>query len=395
VKDIILSSGTVLQFAAADEKKPGQRPFKQMAYSGDEMYVGGVGRCMVELSGIKVKSQRMPTLREHDPAQIVGYSESINVTKAGVEVAGRTVRSFAAKEVTDLADDGFPWQASIRCMPQQVQRVEAGATVKCNGRDVRGPIAIVKQSLLQESSFVPLGADGNTSSEVLAATLKGDANMAGTEETAAPAGNVIKLSDALTVGEVKAHAPKVYDQIKAEALREHRERMDTIATEIKASGLSAGVQAVLASSCANMSIGEARSEIARVGTIEAALAGCRNAKMPDELIASLRSDVGALTASAARSIIEAAANSFAKVSERLAVAPDPALTGADKPASTANAKLAEMVKEARTQFKASGMTGHEAEYIRNYLACSVDSRKENAPALNDAQLKELCPDLVK
>src|SRR5262249_45544209 len=72
----------------------------------------------------------------------------------------------AASEVIGLADNGFPWQASIGADVQRQEFVDAGAQVKVNGRTFSGPLTVVRASTLREISFVPLGADASTSATV-------------------------------------------------------------------------------------------------------------------------------------------------------------------------------------------------------------------------------------
>jgi hypothetical protein len=49
-----------------------------------------------------------------------------------------------------------------------MQFVKDGESARVNGRDVTGPILIARKTSLGEISFVPRGADGNTSATVSA-----------------------------------------------------------------------------------------------------------------------------------------------------------------------------------------------------------------------------------
>jgi hypothetical protein len=48
-------------------------------------------------------------------------------------------------------------------MPRQVLQIQNGETYMVNGQDLTGPAEVWKKSEIFETSFVPLGADGNTS----------------------------------------------------------------------------------------------------------------------------------------------------------------------------------------------------------------------------------------
>lgn len=386
MKPFFMCSDTALTFSAPEAGQTNVRKFKQLAYSGEAMDMA-FGRVAIELSGIKMKSQRMAMLRDHDPAQIVGFSESIKCGPKSVDITGCICTDTAAgAEIAKLADAGFPWQASIHCTPLQMVDVRAGDTVKCNGKEMNGPLTVVKKCMLKESSFVPLGADSNTSSEVIAAAMKGENDMEG--DTPAT-GNIIKLSDALTVGEVLTHAPKLYEHIKCEALREDRERMANVSNAIKASALAESVQAALMQSCAAKSVVEAQSEIARVATIEASLTGCKAAGMSDAHVALLRADVAALTPAFAQAQIKAAADAHAKIGLRTAVPQDEVLIKAAAPENVVDpilVRAAPLVVEARAAFKKITARIPEAEYVRNYVRVSTASSKEPEIKLTDAQL---------
>jgi hypothetical protein len=74
----------------------------------------------------------------------------------------------AAREVVVSSKNGFPWQASIGASVVKHEFVRDGETATVNGSEVKGPVNVVRQSVLAEISFVDLGADGNTSATVLA-----------------------------------------------------------------------------------------------------------------------------------------------------------------------------------------------------------------------------------
>lgn len=144
--------------------------FAMVAYTGAPMVPGGWWvPVIVDLDGVRVASQQRPILRQHDHTRIVGHSTEVKISPAGIEVVG--VLSGAgpdAAEVIGLAKNGFPWQASIGAEPVRTERLEEGKTATVNGREVAGPLVISRETELGEISFVPLGADGDTSATVSA-----------------------------------------------------------------------------------------------------------------------------------------------------------------------------------------------------------------------------------
>lgn len=138
-------------------------------------YTGAVierwwGKLAVEISGITCKD-KMPIFRDHDRTQIVGYSISTGKGEA-FTVKGQFSQSTAASaEVRQLAAEGFPWQASIGVKPVTVLEIQEGTSTVVNGQTVPGPAEVWLESEVYETSFVPLGADGNTGVSVFSEGL--------------------------------------------------------------------------------------------------------------------------------------------------------------------------------------------------------------------------------
>jgi lambda family phage portal protein len=172
------SEGLELLAAEGDGGKR-LRKFSMTAYTGVPMQLRGFGwPVVVDLAGVQVPSQRRPILRDHDLAQIVGHTEAVDVTAQRIKVSG-TMSGVgqAANEVLGLADNGFPWQASIGADIGRLEFVDRGESVKVNGRNVDGPVYVVRASTLGEVSFVAIGADGNTSATVAAQPGEKGTNM--------------------------------------------------------------------------------------------------------------------------------------------------------------------------------------------------------------------------
>jgi hypothetical protein len=153
----------------------------------------------------------VPILYEHGSREIVGHSTSVDLSAQRIKVNGHVSGvSQAATEVVATAKNGFPWQASIGLKISKAEHVEAGQTVKVNGRNFTGPITVIRAGTLREVSFVSMGADGNTSSSI-AATLKG------------------KTMDDVT----KVKAPEVVAETKIDAAAELKNLREQFAAEAK------------------------------------------------------------------------------------------------------------------------------------------------------------------
>ncbi len=131
-----------------------------------EAYTGAVvdrwwGKLVVAVDGISAK-QQMPIFRNHDHMEIVGYSTSATVDGVFSVQGVFSSATEAAKEVKELAKEGFPWQASIGVEPKVIVEIRENASMVVNGQDVQGPAEVWLESEVFETSFVALGADSNT-----------------------------------------------------------------------------------------------------------------------------------------------------------------------------------------------------------------------------------------
>lgn len=209
---ITCTAPAVITAAEGEGKLPS---FSGVAYTGAPMVPDGWWNpVIIDLAGVQVPSQKRPALRQHDHQQIVGHTTAIKVdASTGINVEG--VCSGQAEHVAKVVEparNGFPWQMSIGANPIRTEFLEAGKQAKVNGRDVTGPMTISRETSLGEVSFVPLGADGDTSATVTASKSKGHTMFkAALKELMAEqlrAGKVAKYSDAdidqMTADEARA-----------------------------------------------------------------------------------------------------------------------------------------------------------------------------------------------
>ena len=202
-------SPTWLEAAGADGKPAGLPRFSMVAYTGALMRLAFWRYpVIVDLAGMEIPSQKRPIRMGHDSDQGVGHSETIAVEGGQLLATGVVSRNTpAAQDVVSSSRNGFPWQASIGASAEIVEFVKEKERVVVNGREVDGPVNVIRKSVLGEISFVDLGADGATSASV-AAIKRGDAAKAKEPnmETEGKDGE----------GKVEAAAPVVEVEIKPE-----------------------------------------------------------------------------------------------------------------------------------------------------------------------------------
>lgn len=141
------------------------RRFKMRSYTGAPVAWLGY-ELIFDLKGGKVASAT-PILQQHDPKLIVGLADKVTLSETdGLGYEGVMYNTQAARDVTDLADQKFPWQASMGVSPLDVELAEEDRVV--NGHQMKAPFLHCHSWKVKESSFVPLGADDATRSLVLA-----------------------------------------------------------------------------------------------------------------------------------------------------------------------------------------------------------------------------------
>lgn len=172
-----------LQAAAAGGAPP-IPTFQLEAYTGGKMQPPGFKYpIVVDLDDLQCAEQ-VPVFLDHEVSGrgLVGHASTS--IKAGRLVAEGMVSAGteSAEMVVTSAKRGFPWQVSIGGSVRSKTFVQAGKAVHINGRTQQGPLFHVKAHV-QELSFVPLGADSNTSAAIaaMATSRKGESLMPATK----------------------------------------------------------------------------------------------------------------------------------------------------------------------------------------------------------------------
>lgn len=217
-------------FANEEEGKKGE--FVIEAYTG-EVVDRWWGKLAVAVDGIKSKKS-MPVLRDHDRSMIVGYSKKAWKDGSFYVSGAFSGVTEAAKECRALAEEGFPWQASVGIRPLKVMSIEDGGKMEVNGKTLKGPAEVWLESEVQEVSFVPLGADSKTSVSVFSNFDEAVQPASGDIPPGAehkPRSTIMKL----TLEEFKKEYPELFAQIWSDARAEGL-------TAGKAEGLAEGVK---------------------------------------------------------------------------------------------------------------------------------------------------------
>lgn len=149
----------VLASNASDDNGP--RRFRMRAYNG-AVVQRHYGEFVIDMEGLGHKA-KVPMLYEHDKTKIVGFADVVSPGKDYLDLEGQlsSVTSYG-RQVAELSDEGFPWQASVGIDVTKREDLESGESAVVNGRQVNGPISIAREWELKETSFLMSGADSNT-----------------------------------------------------------------------------------------------------------------------------------------------------------------------------------------------------------------------------------------
>lgn len=120
---------------------------------------------VIDLDSIKLASQSMPLLLNHD--ERVGFTTKIARNAEGYFADGIWLANDQAKAVLTDARAGFPFQSSCWLSPGRIDEVLTGTTVQVNGFALPGPGWIWRDCECREVTVTELGADKNTRLETL------------------------------------------------------------------------------------------------------------------------------------------------------------------------------------------------------------------------------------
>lgn len=167
-----------IQAVAGDDKKP--PTFSTTAYTGKAIRLSNFDDpVIIDLEGARFDKKKTPLIQDHKTELRIGHTTEDVIVPAGqskefkggvlkgpVIAAAGLVSSgmgVAGGFVAD-AKNGFPFQTSVGAEIVRAYFVPAGEKVKVNGKQWKGPLNVVAESLIRELSVTVLGADSDTSS---------------------------------------------------------------------------------------------------------------------------------------------------------------------------------------------------------------------------------------
>lgn len=164
---------TCLTFAvvpSADPSGTGPTRFRGVAYSGGVIpQYGFYGDACIDLASLTLPAGELFALVDHDPTQRAGKFAA-RIDGNAVVVEGELFAATeAGREVAALMAEGAPWQMSVG-IQADTESTDKRRTVTCNGQTLELH-TVFKNATLREVSFVPVGADPQTSVQAFSRNL--------------------------------------------------------------------------------------------------------------------------------------------------------------------------------------------------------------------------------
>lgn len=149
---------SAIEAPSAEDALP--KRFSGIAYSGGVVpNFGWSGDVVIDLSTMKMPTKRVFALINHDPDQRAGVL-SISQSGDAVRVDGEFLDTEAGRSVASEFKQGAPWEFSVGLQGKS-RSVDRSTPVTVNGRQMTVD-TIIENAHFREVSFVPAGADPNT-----------------------------------------------------------------------------------------------------------------------------------------------------------------------------------------------------------------------------------------
>ena len=146
--------------------------FRMVAYTGAVISSDFWGGVVFDIAGIRTP-EKLPALREHGRDRSAGVIDRVWKEDGKLMASGFYLETPDGRECQSLIRQGFPMQASVGIWCSGVEQVKKGAVAVVNGRTIAGPVAVWREAMVREISFVSLGADSATSAIAASAGISG------------------------------------------------------------------------------------------------------------------------------------------------------------------------------------------------------------------------------
>lgn len=180
---------------------------------------------VIDLGGIKALNKITPIRMNHDANKGVGHATKIYVKDGSLQADGVFSRDTEwTRDIVGSARNGFPWQVSVGGRPLKSTFVDDGASLKVNGKTIKGPFTFISEFELCEISFCDLGADSKTSAVVATRNQEGESVMSEMLENKQLEEPVVETVDEVVEAEAQIETPVEAADSKPPFLKEKEEK---------------------------------------------------------------------------------------------------------------------------------------------------------------------------
>lgn len=126
------------------------------------------GTLVIDMAGMSLSGSRFPILEDHDTDKKIAHTGKPIVTdNFALQVDPDNTTFVSTKEsetFQKLSAENFPYQASVRGTPTEIQRLAEKEVAQVNGFELKGPAYIWRKWIFKEGSVTVFGADSKTQS---------------------------------------------------------------------------------------------------------------------------------------------------------------------------------------------------------------------------------------
>lgn len=149
-------------------------PVKLVANSGNPIDWPDLGGQLVWDFETMHHKGRIPLDYAHDSLAVIGYLNKIDIVNGSL-ICGGAITPFGddrGAEVLAKMSEGVPYEASVESHGGTLDVIPEGITATINGREQVGPFFVLRDWELKAVAICKLGADSETSAELILAASK-------------------------------------------------------------------------------------------------------------------------------------------------------------------------------------------------------------------------------
>ena len=215
-----------------DVSQPDNNKFRIIGYSGGIIKGHWFwGNLAIDLQGTKFYKKRVPVLESHFTASRIGFTTKQEISDK-ISVEGEFLENDNAQALKKDIQKGFPMEASIFCPPSVIERVMEGASVKVNGKTMKGPGAVFRKSVIKEVSMCVFGADSDTKSSAFADNQNVQFNLIQENNIMAETETEITSVEIFAERHPELHN-ELFEKAKAEGIAEGRQAEHDLITALQ------------------------------------------------------------------------------------------------------------------------------------------------------------------